>query len=262
VQAGDTHETVLQKMETAINEAGLGVSAEIIAGSVEGTQKLVLRADNTGINNAFSISDVSGNAVTETGVETATTDAQDALYTVDGFDYTSGTNNIYLDGGLVEVALKGTGDANLTVAPDEGDVQNAVSDFVSEINAFLDFLESNEDYIKEDVFSSVHSFVVDHKQELESFGISEGDDERLEIDEAQLSEAVSQNLSGIKETFGGFDGLGVQINSYASRVATDSPLNYGKEAESLSPDFTDYIYGSSVNMLSQILQGSLLDDFF
>jgi hypothetical protein len=77
-----------------------------------------------------------------------------------------------------------------------------------------------------------------------------------------LSEAVSQNLSEVKETFGGFDGLSVQVNNYASRVTTESPLNYAKEAEHLSPDFTDCIYGSSVNMLTQILQGTLLDDIF
>ena len=262
VQAVDTQEMVLQKMETAINEAAIGVSVDIVTGSAEGTQKLVVKADNSGLSNAFSISDVSGNAVTETGVGVATIQAQDAEYSVDETDYTSATNNIYLDGGLVEVTLKGEGEASLTVAPDAGLVQGAISDFVSEINAFLDFLQDNEDYIKDDVLSSVHSFVMDHKQELGSFGISEGEDERLEIDETEMGDAVSQNISGIKETFGGFDGLAVQINNYASRLTTDSPLNYGKEAENLSPDFTNYIYGSSVNMLSQILQGSLLDDFF
>lgn len=261
VQAADTNEMVLQKIETAINDADLGVSAEILAGSVEGTQKLVLKADNTGIESAFGVSDIAGNVVAVAGVGTATAEAQDASYRIDGTDYTSGTNNIYLDGGLVEVALKGEGGANLTISADEGGVKNAITDFVSEINSFLDFLENNEDYIKDDVYSSVQSFVVDHKNELKSFGISEGDDGRLNIDQVQLSEAVSQNLSGIKETLGSFDGLGAQISSYASRMAIDSPLNYGKEAESLSPDFTDYIYSSSVNMLTKILQGTLLDDF-
>jgi flagellar hook-associated protein 2 len=261
VLAGDTNEAVLQKIETAVNQADLGVTAQITTDDVAGTQQLSLKGDNTGEDNAFSISDVAGNAVSVTGVGTVSTAAQDAGYHVDGNGFTSGTNNIYLDGGLVEVELKGEGEATLTVAPDETEVKDAVSTFVSEINAFLDFLEQNEDYIKEDVSSSVYSFVVDHKNELASFGISEGDDGRLDIDEIQLSEAVSQNLSEIKETFGGLDGLSVLVSNYATRVTSESPLNYAKEAENLNPDFTDYIYGSSVNMLTQILQGTLLDDF-
>ncbi len=234
VQAGDTNEVVFQKMETAVNEAEIGVTAQITIDDEAGTQQLTLKGNNTGVDNAFSISDITGNAVSVIGLGTATTEAQDAAYTVDGNGFTSGTNNIYLDGGLVEVELKGAGEATLTVAPDETEVKDAISAFVSEINEFIDFLEQNEDYIKEDVSSSVHSFVVDHKGELESFGISEGDDGRLDIDEMQLSEAVSQNLSEVKETFGGLDGLSVQMNNYASRVTTESPLNYAKEAENFS----------------------------
>jgi flagellar hook-associated protein 2 len=260
VLAGDTNEVVFQKIETAINETEIGVNAQITIDDEAGTQQLTLKGNNTGVDNAFSISDITGNAVSVIGLGTASTEAQDAAYTVDGNGFTSGTNNIYLDGGLVEVELKGEGEATLTVAPDETEVKDALSAFVSEFNEFTDFLEQNEDYIKEDVLSSVHSFVVDHKKELESFGISEGDDGRLDIDETQLSEVVSQSLSDVKETFGGLDGLSVQVNNYASRVTTESPLNYAREAEQLSPDFTDYIYGSSVNMLTQILQGTLLDD--
>ena len=262
VQAGDTNEVVFQKIETAVNEAEIGVSAQITIDDEAGTQQLTLKGNNTGADNAFSISDITGNAVSVIDLGIATTEAQDADYTVDGNGFTSGTNNIYLDGGLVEVELKGAGEATLKVAPDETEVKDAISAFVSEINEFIDFLEQKEDYIKEDVLSSVQSFVVDHKKELESFGISEGDDGRLDIDEIQLSEVVSQSLSEVKETFGGLDGLSVQVNNYALRVTTESPLNYAKEAENLSPDFTDYIYSSSVNMLTQILQGTLLDDIF
>jgi len=261
VLAGDTNEVVFQKIETAVNEAEIGVNAQITIDDEAGTQQLTLKGNNTGVDNAFSISDITGNAVSVIGLGTATTEAQNVAYTVDGNDFTSGANNIYLDGGMVEVEFKGAGEATLTVTPDETEVKDAISAFVSEINEFIDFLEQNEDYIKEDVLSSVQSFVVDHKKELESFGVSEGDDGRLDIDETQLSEAVSQSLSEVKETFGGLDGLSVQVNNYASRMTTESPLNYAKEAEKLSPDFTDYIYGSSVNMLTQILQGTLLDDF-
>lgn len=116
-------------------------------------------------------------------------------------------------------------------------------------------------YIKDDVLASVNSFVADHKQELESLGITRGTDGRLVIDSDKLAAAVNDKLSSIKETFGGFDGLAVQVINYATRISTDSPLNYAKEAEGLSTDYVDYLYGTSATILESILQGMLLNTF-
>ena len=255
---GDTNEVVLQKIETAINESALGVTVEVID-NTNGTQNLIIESDNTGLADAFTISDVSGNAITGTATNTISTEAQDAAYSVDGVDQTSVTNTIYLDDGMVTVNLKGAGEAVLKVAPDENEVNNAISTFVSEINSFIDFNKNNSDYIKEVVLSSVNSFISDHRMELESLGITQGEDGKLEIDSDKLAAAVNQNLSGIKEIFGGFDGLAVEINSYASQISTDSPLNYAKEAEDMSLEFADYLYSASAGMMQQLLAGSLLN---
>ena len=238
---GDTNADVLNKMETAIDEAALGVTANVIDDITNGTGQLVIEADNTGLANAFSISDVSGNAVTATAADTISTLVQDAAYSVDGTDRTSGTNTIYMDEGMVTVNLKGAGDAVLTVAPGESEVNSAISAFVSEINAFIDFNKNHSDYIKEDVLASVNRFIADHRMELKSFGITQGENGKLTIDSDALASAVSADLSGIKAAFGGFDGLAVETHSYASRLSTDSPLNYAKEAEEMSTDFADYL---------------------
>lgn len=261
VEEGDTNEVVLQKMAAAINDAGLGVTGEVTPGSAEGTQQLVITADQTGTASSFTLSDISGNAVTGTGADAVSTAAQDAAYTVDGTEYTSETNTIYLDGGLVAVNLKGVGESILTVTPDQKEVENAITAFVSEVNSFIDFLEANSDYIKDEVLSSMNSFITDHKMELESFGITPDEDGALVIDTDKLATAVSDNLSGIKKTFGGLDGLAVQTENHAARIATDSPLNYAKEAEGMSMDFVDYLYGTSATMLKGIIQGMLLNTF-
>jgi len=261
VEEGDTNEVVLQKMAAAINDAGLGVTGEVTAGGVEGTQQLVITADRIGTAGSFTVSDVSGNAVTGTGADAVSTAAQDAAYTVDGTEYTSETNTIYLDGGLVTVNLKGVGESILTVTPDQKEVENAITAFVSEVNSFIDFLEANSDYIKDEVLSSMNSFITDHKMELESLGITPDEDGKLVIDTDKLATAVSDNLLGIKKTFGGLDGLAVQTENHAARIATDSPLNYAKEAEGMSMDFVDYLYGTSATMLKGIIQGMLLNTF-
>ncbi len=164
--AGDTNEVVIQKLETAINEAATGITAGVIDNSTNGTQQLVIEADNTGLANAFTISDLSGNAIATTAASTISTEAQDTAYSVDGTDQTSETNTVYLDDGMVTVNLKAEGEAVLSVAPSENEVNNAISGFVSEINAFIDFNKKNSDFIKEDVLASVNSFIADHKMEL------------------------------------------------------------------------------------------------
>ncbi|RLB82873.1 MAG: hypothetical protein DRH17_04395 [Deltaproteobacteria bacterium] len=258
---GDTNEAVLQKMAAAINDASIGVTAQITNGSVDGTQHLVITADQTGTASSFAVSDISGNAVTATGADTVSTAAQNAAYTVDGTGYTSETNTIYLDDGLVTVNLKGTGEAILTVAPDQNEVKDAITAFVSEINSFIGFLENNSDYIQDEVLSSVNSFIAKHRGELESFGITQAEDGKLVIDTDKLGTAVRDNLSDIKDTFGGLDGLAIQTKNYTSHIATDSPLNYAKEAEGMSMNFVDYIYDTSATMLEGIVQGMLLNTF-
>ncbi len=122
VMDGDTNEAVLQKMATAVNEAGIGVTAKVVAGSGTETQQLVISSDNTGLAAAFSVSDISGNAIAATAVEIVSSEAQDAQYTIDGTGYTSGSNTISLDDGMVTVNLKGVGESTLEIAPDANTV--------------------------------------------------------------------------------------------------------------------------------------------
>lgn len=261
IEEGDTNEEALQKIALSINEANIGVSAEVIDGSEEGTGKLTLTSNDTGEENSFTISDISGNTITATSADSVSNAAQNAEYNVDGIDNTSNSNTIYLDEGLVTVSLKGVGESVLEVAPDEAKVKNAITDLVSELNSFIDHLGENSDYIKDEVLSSVNSFIKDNKAGLESIGITQDENGKLEIDDDQLSAAVSQNMDNIKDVLSGFDGLAVQTNNYASRVSTDSPLNYAKESENISMEFTDYIYGASTGMLQQALTGSLVNTF-
>jgi flagellar hook-associated protein 2 len=160
---------------------------------------------------------------------------------------------------MVTVNLEGAGEATLTVAPNENTVKDAISTLVSGLNGLLDFLENNSDYIKDEVLSSANSFIDDHKSELESFGITLNENGRLELDDTKLREAVDQNLSGIKESFGGFDGLAVQFSNYTSQITSDNPLEYTKEAENLNIDSMEQIYNFTTGTSQRLLQGTLLN---
>jgi len=254
---GDTNEDVLNKIAAAINETSLDVTAEII--NNDGTLNLSIKSDETGAAASFNVSDVSGNAIAATSLYTISTESQDAVYSIDGENRTSGANTVYLDNGAVKVNLQGTGDATLEVAPDEADVYSAATSLISGINSFIDFYNENSDYIKEDVLSSLNNIIADHKTDLKSIGIIIDDAGTLQINADELTSALNQNPLAVKNIFAGFDGLAVEIDNFTSRVSSDSPLNYVKEADSLSKEFTDFIYDSSASQLKQLLAGSLFN---
>ena len=258
VAEGNTNEEVLQKIALAINEADIGISAEVADGDAEGTRKLTVTSDDTGAASAFTIADVSGNAVAATGADNVSTVAQDAAYSVDEVAAASSSNTIYLDEGMVTVTLKGAGEAALTVAPDAGQVKDAVTGLVSGLNSFIGHLEENSGYITDEVLATVNSFIADHASGLASIGITQGEDGMLAIDDDLLSAAADEDLETIEEVFDGLDGLAAQVSGYTSRISTDSPLNYAKEADDLSTEVTDYIYSASANLLQGTLIGSFL----
>ena len=259
VVAGDTNKDVLQKLSTAINDANIAVTANVTSGSSIGTQQIIIKSDNTGISNDFLISDVSGNAITVTGANIITTSAQDASYKVDETSYTSVSNTVYLDNGMVTVNLLGVGDVDLTVAPDVNEVGNTITNFISELNSSIDFLQNNSDYINGDVLETINSFISDHKNELASFGIEVNSDGILEIDQDKLSLAFNQNLGDIKNAFSGIDGLSIQINNYSSRIKSSPISNYSKE--SLNSIFAKDFYNNLRNLNQNFTQGMLFDTF-
>jgi len=261
ILSGDTNELALQKIADSVNDANLGITAEVSESGEEGSQKLILTSNQTGADSAFTLTNVSGNAVDAAGLNSVSRAGQDATYTVNGTDYTSGTNTVSLDDGLVTAHINDVGDAVLTVGPDEKKVAGAINDFVSELNSFIEFNQNNRDYIKEDVVSTINSYIDGHKTELAAMGITQNDEGTLSVDEEILASAVNQDMAGVKSTFSGFDGFSYQVKTYSSRISTDSPLNYAKESESMNLEFTDHLYSTSAQMLRDILQASFLDTY-
>lgn len=259
--AGDTNDIVLQKMTTTINKLNIGVTATVSLGKTTGTKQLILKADDTGAANAFTISDITGNAVAATGAGTVSLVAQDAAYTVNGISDTSSSNTIFLDKEMVTVNLKSLGKAILTVGPDKTKVKDTISTFVSEINGFIDFLNKNSSYIKDEVHSKIKTFITDHKAMLDSYGITQGADGKLTIDSVKLATATAQNMKGIKRTFAGINGLAVRINNYASHISSDSPINYAKEAPITNIAFSNNLYVYSGTLLQQSLLGSIFSTY-
>ncbi|MBN2418162.1 MAG: hypothetical protein JXL81_02160 [Deltaproteobacteria bacterium] len=256
VAADATNGDVLYEISRVINQKVPGVAAEITENG--GALNLTLTSDSTGAKAAFTVSDISGNAVAATGLDNVLLEARDAVCTVDGENLTSTANSLYLDNGAVRVSLYGTGDVTLEVRRDETAVYNAVTSLVSGINSFVEFYNENSNYLREDLLASLNNIIADQERNLESIGISVTNEGILQIDESSLVYAINQGPSAVEDIFASFDGLAKGISSFTSKAASESPLSYAREADSLSTRLTDFIYNSSAMQLKQLLAGTLL----
>lgn len=143
----DSSNNTLQGIAQAINEANVGASAGII--DTGNGYRLVLSSDNTGVDNAISISvnDADGDNTDTAGLSqfafngttnnlTETVQAKDAVVQVNGISISRPTNSIenLIDGVSLEVSQEGV-TSTVKVTQDLGKVADRVGSFVEKFNA-------------------------------------------------------------------------------------------------------------------------------
>ena len=132
----NTNRSVQEDLAKQINSANTGVTASVSFDEKKGTSQLVITAKETGAENNFS---VSGNLAQHFGVSTATTKAENAVYTMNGETRVSASNTITLADG-VTATLKGTSNASeisLTEKNNVTEPQNAMRSLVNQFNKLM-----------------------------------------------------------------------------------------------------------------------------
>jgi flagellar hook-associated protein 2 len=136
INSTDTNKTAFAKLASAINRSDAGVKASV-ATDKDNKTYLTLESAKTGAKNAFSLTDLQGNAVSATGLGTVNNKAQDALYSVDGKQYVSSTNTINLDNGKVQATLKKAGNTGVSLDV-VSDMENSIlPDYYTYFNNML-----------------------------------------------------------------------------------------------------------------------------
>ncbi len=258
VNAGDTEQTVLNNMAQAINATGASVTASVSNDTTAGTSKLVIDANNTGTTNAFTLSDVTGNAVSYTGAGTTTTAATNASYSVNGVSYTSSSNSVYLDNGNVTLNLSGTtSNATVSVATDNQAISSAINNFVTAYNNLLNYVNANQQYINPEVAIDLSGAYNEQLPALEAAGITQNPDQTLAVNQTTLNNALQNDLGSVQAAFSGLGGLAVEVGSQSQQIASN-PLN--TFANSLATVNNNY-YGI-YNYLGALDKASLLSSLF
>lgn len=165
VASGDTNSTVLNNIASAVNAAGIGVTASVV-NDTSTTDRLVFQSTSSGASNAISVADSSGSLLssigwtssvisgrtastsTSAGYINSSTSALNANFTLDGIPIVSDSNTVtnVLTGVTINLAGTQLSTANpvtLTVASDTSSVESALNTFISKYNSVISTINSD-----------------------------------------------------------------------------------------------------------------------
>jgi flagellar capping protein FliD len=187
VGADDDVATVQARMASAINTANIGVTASVEAS--DGNTALTLTGDQTGAANAFTVTDLSGDLAEFMGIDTATTAAQNAVFSVNGDARTSATNEISLAAG-VTATLEGEGEATISFGRTAGQAASAAQDFVNAINSAIRGTNPNDGRGSQRFLNDLIGMNINFEASLNRVGINVARNGQLSIDQSRLNAAA------------------------------------------------------------------------
>jgi flagellar hook-associated protein 2 len=229
VTAGDTNQTVLNKMSQSINAAKTGVTASVTTNATTGTSQLVLTANNTGAANAFSLADVTGTSVATTGANTVVKAAADAAYSVNGVSYTSSKNTVTLIDPKVSLTLSApVVGATVTVGNNNAAITTAITNFTNSYNSTLSYISQNQKYLSPELANTLKQAFSGNASTLHTAGITANPDGTLKVDQTLLAKSITANPTGLMPSLGGYNGLAKASNSLAQKIITSPLSTYAK----------------------------------
>jgi flagellar capping protein FliD len=215
-----THQSLQQRMATAINGANLGINASVTTTESGVTSTLNLQSAATGAGKEdqpkFAIRDVKGNAVAITGVDVIARNGLDAIFTVNGGEkQTSATNDISLPDGLnIRLHAASTTPVTISMGNNVTSVRNNLLQLVSDYNRLLDLARSNSsDRATRILARDIENAARVNRRELESMGIRFDRDGFLVVDESRMNQSIE---NGTAERL--FSGNGRLARSFIGRL--------------------------------------------
>ncbi|MDE3075243.1 MAG: hypothetical protein KGJ86_07415 [Chloroflexota bacterium] len=195
---------------------------------------LTVSANGVGTANGFTLADANGgNALTLTGAGTATTTAQDAVYSVNGAGFTSTTSNtVTLDSGKLTLTLLAdtTTPATVTVASNNTNLASTVTSLVNAYNNLQSFLSSNSPLLSPSIGQQAQSLVQAHAGGLAAIGITSNSDGTLSVDQTTLQGLADSNPSAIQSALSGAHGLATTLHGFTNQILTGVQQQFGAAA--------------------------------
>lgn len=227
----------------AVNAANVGVRATVV--TEDGKSSLKLTSAETGTQKGSF--QVTGEYADKAGLSQAKQDAQNAVYTVSekgiSREYTSGSNQVSLGYGKIDVTLKKEGSASITTEPDTDKITKAMSDLVDSYNETVKLLNDNADRGSGNIMQLKRLAVaLGSRQGMERMGLSNNKDGTISLDKEKLTKNLKESPSLTKDLISGSSGFAQRafsaaqsgLNSSVSSVIQNDLQAYSYE-QSTSP---------------------------
>ena len=223
---GKTYETVVAEMN---KYPDLSVALEQVGDS---NYRMVIKSAESGLSNALTI--------TQTGVDIGLEDtnnhvltAQNMNASIDGIDYDLSSNKVTMQNGLIIKAVS-EGTSTITMERDDSAITTSINNLADKYNDLVDLVNS---YILGDADNAAvisdsstlktmmsdiknilfDSYGLDNEENMFKYGISFDSSGYMQIDDSELSKALTNNYENLKELFMGRaekEGIGTRLKTY------------------------------------------------
>ena len=223
---GKTYETLVSEMKKYPN---LDVSLEQVGNS---SYRMIIKSSESGTANAITISQSGVDLGFEEEANHVLT-AQNMKATVDGIDYDLSSNKLTMQSGLI-IKMVDEGTSSITMERDDASIVESITSIADKYNDLVDLvnsyilgdeenpavisdsstLKSMMNSIKDILFDS---YGLNNEENLFKYGISFDSDGYMQVDETELSTALTDNYDDLKELFVGYaekEGIGTRLKTY------------------------------------------------
>lgn len=223
---GKTYETLVSEMG---NYPDLNVSLEQVGDS---SYRMIIKSSESGTSNAITISQSGVDLGFEEEANHVLT-AQNMKATVDGIDYELSSNKLTMQSGLI-IKMVEEGTSSITMERDDASIVESITSIADKYNDLVDLVNSyilgdeenpaviSDSSTLKSMMSSIKNILFDsyglnNEENLFKYGISFDSDGYMQVDETELSTALTDNYDDLKELFVGYaekEGIGTRLKSY------------------------------------------------
>lgn len=228
----DTLNDIRDAINSDANNFGVSATVLTVSDGMGGTEsKLVLTADDTGLDNALTLTADAGISALDSANLTEITPGQNAIFTVDGQEVISASNSVSNVISGVTIDLKGEGTTTIDLSVDQSAIADSVKAFVDAFNTLQDVFNEATDYnggdpaplfsdstvkglgsnIRDILLSSVAT-TTGLFSSLAEIGITTDNEGKLSLDETELNSALSSDYNSVAEIFTTTGGIAEQFD--------------------------------------------------
>ncbi len=231
VSENETTKDIQNKISRLINRSNIGLSAEVITDNL-GNTALTIKSDATGISGIkptiFNIEPDANELVSTLGLDRVSEYPGNAIYSVNGEEYASMSNEFTIDNSYAVKVNKVTTDTPVTISlsADKDAIANSISELMSGYNKLYTVATEashgtfdGNDRLKREF----RRIAMAHRTTLNNNGLKVEDNGTVSVDrEAILKTAESGNLGNI---FSELNDFKKAMQRKAEDIATN-PMNY------------------------------------